>query len=111
MKKDDSVYLRHIADAIELIEEYVHGLSNDQFLSQAMAKDAVVREIEIIGEAANNISDEYQIHHPEVPWGKMIGIRNKIVHEYFNVNFSIVWDTVQDDLPILKEAVKKLLRE
>ncbi len=111
MKKDDSVYLRHITDAIEIIEEYIHGLSNDQFLSYGMAKDAVVREIEIIGEAANNISDEYQQSHPEVPWGKMIGIRNKIIHEYFSVNFSIVWDTVQDDLPILKESVKKLLQE
>ena len=111
MKKDDSVYLRHISDAIKIIEEYVHGLSNDQFLSYRMAKDAVVREIEIIGEAANNISDEYQQSHPEVPWGKMIGIRNKIIHEYFSVNFSIVWDTVQDDLPILKESVKKLLQE
>ncbi len=109
MKKDDTVYLRHILDAIELIEEYIHGLSENEFLSHSMTKDAVAREIEIIGEAANNISDEFQKKHPELPWAKMIGIRNKIVHEYFNVNFPIVWDTVQDDIPLLKEAIKKLL--
>jgi uncharacterized protein with HEPN domain len=109
MKKDDTVYLRHILDAIGMVEGYTRGLSENEFLSHAMAKDAVVREIEIIGEAANHISDEFQVEHPEIPWMKVIGIRNKIVHEYFNVNFSIVWDTVQDDLPLLKKAVGKLL--
>lgn len=109
MKKDDTVYLHHILDAIELIEDYMRGLSENEFLSHAMAKDAVAREIEIIGEAANNISDEFQKEHPELPWIRMTGIRNRIIHEYFNVNFSIVWDTVLDDLPLLKKAIKKLL--
>ncbi len=109
MKKDDTVYLRHILDAIEMIEGYTRGLSENEFYAHAMAKDAVVREIEIIGEAANNISDEFRHQHPEIPWAKMIGIRNKIVHEYFNVNFPIVWDTTQGDLPLLKQALKKLL--
>ncbi len=111
MKKDDTVYLRHILDAIGMVENYTRGLSENEFLSHAMAKDAVVREIEIIGEATKNISDEFQVEHPEIPWMKMIGIRNKIVHEYFNVNFSIVWDTVQEDLPLLKKGVIKLLRK
>lgn len=109
MKKDDTVYLRHILDAIALIEEYVLGLSENEFLTHSMAKDAVAREMEIIGEAANNISDEFQAKHPEMPWKKMTGIRNKIIHEYFNVNFSVVWDTVHDDIPLLKKAIKKLL--
>lgn len=109
MKRDDTVYLRHIVDAIELIEEYTRGMSENEFLSNSMAHDAVVRQVEIIGEAAGNISDEFQETHKELPWGKMIGIRNKIIHEYFNVNYAIVWDTVKDDLPILKKSVKKLL--
>lgn len=111
MKKDDTVYLRHILDAIALIEEYVHGLSENEFLTHSMTKDAVAREIEIIGEAANNISGEFQGKHPKMPWKKMTGIRNKIIHEYFNVNFSVVWDTVQEDIPLLKRAIKKLLSE
>lgn len=111
MKKNDVIYLRHILDAIEAIEGYLVNLSENGFFDHAMTKDAVVREIEIIGMAANNVSNEFQENHPEIPWGKMIGIRNRIAHEYFNVNYSIVWDTTQDDLPLLKEAIKILLGE
>ena len=109
MKKDETVFLRHILDAIEMIEDYVQDMTENEFYSHSMAKDAVVREIEIIGKAANNISDEFQGKHPEIPWMEMISIRNRIAHEYFNVNFSVVWDTIHEDLPLLKEAVKKLL--
>lgn len=109
MKKDDTVYLLHILDAIDLITEYTKGMSENEFLSNSMAHDAVVRQIEIIGEAARNVSDEFQAKHPKLPWSKMTGIRNKIVHEYFNVNYSIVWDTIKDDLPLLKRSLKKIL--
>jgi uncharacterized protein with HEPN domain len=110
MKKDNTVYLLHILDAIELIEEYTDGMSENEFLSNSMARDAVIRQIEIIGEAARNISEEFRGLHPYLPWGKMIGIRNKIIHEYFNVNFAIVWDTVQDDIPSLQKAIKSVLK-
>jgi uncharacterized protein with HEPN domain len=109
MKKDDIVYLHHILDAIDLIEEYTEGMSEKEFLSNSMAHDAVVRQIEIIGEAARNIPDEFRLLHSGVPWGKMVGIRNKIIHEYFNVNLSVVWDTVQEDLPALKKVITSIL--
>ena len=109
MKKDDNVYLHHILDAIALIEEYTKGMSENEFLGNSMAHDAVVRQIEIIGEAARNISDEFREKHSRLPWGKMTGIRNKIIHEYFNVNYAIVWDTVKDDLPLLKKTINKIL--
>ncbi len=109
MKKDDTVYLLHILDAIDLIIQYTKGMSENEFLSNSMAHDAVVRQLEIIGEAARNVSDEFQAKHRQLPWIKMIGIRNKIVHEYFNVNYSIVWDTIKDDLPLLKKSIKKIL--
>lgn len=86
MKKDDTVFLHHILAAIGLIKEYTRGMSENEFLANSMAHDAVVRQLEIIGEAARNISNEFQEKHPELPWTKMIGIRNKIIHEYFNVN-------------------------
>lgn len=73
MKRDDNVYLHHILDAIALIEEYTNGMSENRLLANSMAHDAVVRQIEIIGEAARNISDEFQANHPQVPWGKMTG--------------------------------------
>ena len=110
MKKNDNVYLLHILDAIELIEEYTEGMAENEFLSNSMAHDAVVRQIEVIREAARNISDEFRNLHPNVPWGEMIGIRNKIIHEYFNVNFAVVWDTVQDDLPNLQKIIKSILK-
>lgn len=85
MKKDDTVYLRHIMDAIGLIEEYTKGISENDFIATTMVHDAVVRQLEIIGVAARNISGTFQRKHPNLPWGKMIGIRNKIIHEYFNI--------------------------
>jgi len=78
MKRDDTVYLRHILDAIGLIEEYTEGMTENEFLSNSMAHDAVVRQVEIIGEAARNISDEFREKHSKLPWGKMTGIRNKL---------------------------------
>ncbi|NOH02374.1 MAG: DUF86 domain-containing protein [Chloroflexi bacterium] len=109
MKKDDTVYLHHILDAIDLIEEYTSEMSENEFFSNSMAHDAAIRQIEIIGEAASNVSDDFQEAHKEIPWGKMIGIRNKIIHEYFNINYAIIWDTIKEDLPILKETIKNIL--
>jgi uncharacterized protein with HEPN domain len=85
MKRDDTVYLHHILDAIASIEEYTKGMSENEFLSDSMVHDAVVRQIEIIGEAARNVADQFQNKYPKLPWAKMIGSRNKIIHEYFNV--------------------------
>ena len=110
MKRDDTVYLHHILDAIGSIEEYTKGMSENEFLSNSMAHDAVVRQIEIIGEAARNISDEFREKHPKLPWGEMTGIRNKIIHEYFNIDYAIVWDTVKNDLPLLKKFIKKIIK-
>jgi len=84
-------------------------MSENEFLSDSMVHDAVVRQIEIIGQAARNVSDQFQNKYPKLPWARMIGIRNKIIHEYFNVNYAIVWDTVKDDLPLLKKSIKKIL--
>jgi uncharacterized protein with HEPN domain len=84
-------------------------MSENEFLSNSMAHDAVVRQIEIIDEAARNVSVEFQEKYPKLPWAKMIGIRNKVIHEYFNVKYSIVWDTINEDLPLLKRSIKNSL--
>ena len=109
MEKDDTVLLRHIFDAIEQVERYTRGMSESEFLSRAMVQDAVVRQIEVIGEAAKCISIEFQGAHPKLPWSKMISIRKKIIPEDFSVNSAFVWNTAQDDLPLYKQAIKKLL--
>jgi uncharacterized protein with HEPN domain len=112
MKKfDDAARLGHIYDAICRIETYVSGIDKPAFLANGMMQDAVVRQIEIIGEAARNISDELQKKHPELPWIEMHAIRNKIVHDYLEINTDIIWDTVQNDLPTLKPLLENLLGE
>jgi uncharacterized protein with HEPN domain len=110
-KFDDAARLGHIYDAICAIEKYVAGVKKADFLANGMMQDAVMRQIEIIGEAAGRISDDLQEKHPNLPWLEMRAIRNKIVHDYLEVNTDIIWDTVTNDLPALKIQIQKLLGE
>lgn len=107
--KDDKIFLRHILDAIGNIEEYLSGTTYQDFSSNKMMVDAVVRELEIIGEASANISRRFQDEHPDVMWAKMKATRNFLIHEYFAVNTKIVWDTCKENLPELKQFVSGLL--
>jgi len=109
--KNDRTYLEHIREAIESIEEYLEGVSYDQFAYSKMMVDAVVRELEIIGEASNNLSDQFRKQHSDVLWRRMKDMRNFLIHEYFGVNTKVVWDTCNDDLPQLKSFVEKMLDE
>ena len=106
-------YLEHIADAIQRATRYVGNLKNLEALEKdEQAQDAIVRTIAVIGEAANRIqkvAPEFVAKHPELPWSKMRGIRNKVIHDYFDVAWDVVWDTVKSDLPPLLERVKSLL--
>ncbi len=111
MQKDDNVYLHHILDAILRIESYLSGVSKEQFLENGLLQDGVVRQLEVIGEASRNLSDEFQESHPEVPWGEIVGLRNRIVHAYFKIDFKVAWDIARDDLPSLKKQVSRFLEE
>ncbi|KAF0107614.1 MAG: hypothetical protein FD146_1648 [Anaerolineaceae bacterium] len=110
-KADDATRLGHIFDAICCIETYAGGVDRSAFLGNKMMQDAIMRQIEIIGEASGHISEELQEKHPEVPWFEMRAIRNKIVHDYMEINTDIIWDTIQNDLPALKPVIEKLLGE
>ncbi|MEW6287984.1 MAG: DUF86 domain-containing protein [Chloroflexota bacterium] len=107
----DLTYLGDILDAIKRIESYLRGVKKEEFLDNHMMQDAVMHQIEIIGEASNNVSDEFQEKHPELPWMEMRAIRNKIVHDYREINLNVIWDTAKNDLPLLKKQVRKLLGE
>ncbi|MBI3162435.1 MAG: DUF86 domain-containing protein [Chloroflexi bacterium] len=109
MNKDDALYLNHIIAALEQIERYIRGMSESEFMSRTMVQDAVVRQIEIVSEAANCISADYQNEHPSLPWSNLAETRNRIIPESFRVNLASVWNTIQDDLPLHKNAIKKLL--
>lgn len=106
--RDDKTYLSHMLDAIGTIETYIAGKTFAEFQENKMMLDAVVRELEIIGEAANRISEELKEKHPHVPWFKIRGLRNFVIHEYFAVNEKIVWDTCKENLPILKQQLEEL---
>lgn len=106
-------YLEHISLAIVRASRYVEPLDNAQALEQnEQVQDAVLRNIMIIGEAAAKIckmDSTFVTAHPEIPWIEMRGIRNKIVHDYFDIDWYVVWLTVKDDLPRLKEQIDSLL--
>jgi uncharacterized protein with HEPN domain len=108
-RNDDLLLLNDVLDAIGRIELYMLGVSKDTFFDHLMMQDAVMYQIEIIGEASNHISDKFQGEHPELPWMEMRAIRNKIVHDYRGIELEIIWDTVKNNLPGLKTQVKRLL--
>ena len=95
--------LRH-NELRDMLREY-----NVELFKKASFQDAVVRALEIVGEAAGHISEKFRETHPEIAWHKMIGMRNRLIHEYFRVNYGAVWDTVKNDLPDLIEVLKELV--
>lgn len=110
-KHDDTVYLWHILDAIRQIEEYLQGVTYEEFCQNRMFQDAVIRQLEIIGEASRSLTEEFQAQHGEIPWRDIIGMRHKIAHNYLEVDLQTVWDTVETDLPPLKEWLLRILGE
>lgn len=105
MEKDVSVYIKHILDAIILIEETVAGLDYKTFLEVDTINNTVVRQLTVIGEAAARLPASYRESKPEILWPKVIGARNAIVHDYFDIKYEVVWKIVEDDLPPLKKAL------
>jgi uncharacterized protein with HEPN domain len=107
--KGDRVRLLHILDAIEEIEDYTRDLDFEGFYRASMPRFASIKQLEIIGEAANHISNEIIEKYPDVEWRKIIALRNILIHEYFGVDAKIVWDIIKEDLPSLKLSVEIIL--
>ena len=103
--------IRHIQEAIDKIQEYVRGMTYEQFRTDSMGSDAVIRNLMIIGEAVNHVPKDAQNAHPELPWALMSGMRNVLVHEYDRVKLEVVWRTIHDSLPPLIPLLKKLSEE
>ena len=107
----DIIRLEHIVQAIERIKRYTNGKRFDDLVKDDMMYYAVVKNIEIIGEAANLLTSEFKKEHPNTQWKLITGMRNYIVHEYFQVDNTVIWDVIQNDLPLLENQIQDYLKE
>jgi len=110
-KRDWRLFVSDILESIEKIERYTLGVSYEEFMKDDKLKDAVVRNLEIIGEAANYIPDEIKVKYKDIPWRQIVGLRHRLIHGYFVVDYDIVWNIVIKDIPRLKTAIKRIFEE
>jgi uncharacterized protein with HEPN domain len=118
MTKKDAMripdYLEHILEALKRIFDYVEDIGEVGFLTNALVQDAVLRNLEIIGEASNKLvryHDEFIKQYPDVPWEDMYWMRNRISHGYFSIDFEIIWKTIEQDLPTLEEQIQNIYKK
>ncbi|MEW6621229.1 MAG: DUF86 domain-containing protein [bacterium] len=111
MKKDDTIYLRHILDAIAKIEKYTVGIDYEIFIEDTQIQDSIIRQLEIIGEATKRFSDTFRDKYPHISWKKIAGMRDKLIHDYLGVDTDAIWDTVKDNIPDLREKVALIIEK
>lgn len=110
MQKDNSIFLEHIMEAITNIEDYTRGFSQEDFIANRQAADAVIRNLEIIGEAVKNLTEDFKIASVHIPWRDIADLRNVLIHEYFGVDKEKVWLMIKNDIPELKNEIDFLLK-
>lgn len=110
-KKDPKIFLKHILESIEQIEGNIKNLSEDKFFDSIPTQDAVVRRLEIIGEAVKNLPSSFRNKHSKIPWKKIAGLRDVLIHEYFGVDVDLVWKIANKDIPKLKKQIAELLEK
>ena len=111
MNKDALVFIQHIRDAIDLIEVFTKDWSKEEFLKNTEKQYAVMRALEIVGEATKNVPSSFRNKHPNIPWKKIAGTRDKLIHLYFGVNVDLIWKVVKEEIPLLKKQIQKILRD
>jgi len=111
MRKSDAIRLRHMLDAVEEAMGFAQGRTRQDLEHDRMLVLALMKDIEIIGEAAYQVTQETRQSLPEIPWEDIIGMRHRLVHAYFDINLDILWATVQEDLPALLTILRKVLEE
>lgn len=107
--KDDKLYLIHITECIERIELYVDKLDKDAFLESSLVQDAVVRNLQVMAESSQRLSDDIKERHSEIEWYKIAGFRNLLVHDYLGVDLGRIWNIIRKDIPDLKKTIRMMM--
>ncbi len=111
MSKQPIIFIEHILDSIEKIEMFIKGVSKENFQKNIQLQDALIRRIEVIGEAVKNLPKEFRNKYKNVPWADISGMRDKLTHHYFGVDLEIVWKSVNEEIPELKKYIKEILEK
>ncbi|MFO8077867.1 MAG: DUF86 domain-containing protein [Thermoplasmatota archaeon] len=111
MSKNDVVYLHHMLDSMVKIKDFTDNVGESEFENSELIQSAVIRQIEIIGEATKQISQSVKRKYPHIPWRDIAGMRDKLIHGYFGVDIDAVWDTIQLDIPVLEKDIKRILEK
>lgn len=107
--KDDRLYLIHISESVDRIESYTAGLDFSAFKKQAMVQDAVLRNLQVLAESTQRLSEDFKSRNPEIEWYQIAGLRNILVHDYLGIDLETVWAVVENNLPELKEVIRVAL--
>ncbi|MEK6895270.1 MAG: DUF86 domain-containing protein [Nanoarchaeota archaeon] len=111
MEKEDIIFVKHILDSINAIKEFSVNLSKEELSLNRLKQNAIVREIEIIGEASKNISNKTKDMHQEVKWKEIVGTRDKMIHHYFGIDITLIWEIIKKDIPILEKQMQGIKEE
>jgi len=110
MLKDNRIYIEHINQSIDKIQKFILHVTLEELAQDEMMQDAIIRNIEVIGEASKKNSLEFKIKNDEIPWKEMAGMRDKLIHDYFGVDIEVIWKTIMVDLPRLKLQIESIIK-
>ena len=111
MKRDYKLFLQDIIDAMESIELFLGNMTLNELSNDDKSSSAIIRKFEIVGEATKNLPENLKEEHPEIPWKSMAGMRDRLIHAYFGIDYKLVWEAIKIEIPHLKPQLKEILKE